>query len=103
VTLLAAEVVVGVSSGLFEPAMRHTTLSYALVGGHGLAASFLQLTQRLAATFCVALVTGVAFASGDGVTVSTGGMLAAVAVCVILLSSALVLAATDARGAVRGD
>lgn len=99
-TVLGVELVVGASSGVFEPAMRHTTLQHALPGGHGLAASFLQLTQRLAATFCVALVTGVSFAGGTGVTVTPGGMRAALVVCAVLLAGSFA-ASVVPRGVTR--
>lgn len=96
VTILLVELVVGAVSGLFEPAMRHTTLQYAVPGGYGLAASFLQLTQRLSATFCVALVTGVSFVGGAGVTVTLGGMRGALAVCAVLFGGALAASLTPA-------
>lgn len=106
VAVLAVELVVGVASGVFEPAIRHTTLRYALLGEYGVAASFLQLTQRLAATFCVALVTGVSFAGSTGAHMDADGILGALVVCTALLTGALAAAmaldASERRSARQG-
>jgi MFS family permease len=62
--LVAVQLVMGFGSGVFEPLIRARTLSFVAPTDYGLGASFLQLTQRLSATFCIALVTGIAFAGG---------------------------------------
>nr|WP_243752056.1 MFS transporter [Leucobacter weissii] len=62
--LAAVQTALGVCSGLGEPAIRAVTLGHAPRGMSGVAASFLQLTQRLAATFMVALATGLLLADG---------------------------------------
>ncbi|WP_291277755.1 MFS transporter [Galactobacter sp.] len=64
VTLVLLQVVTGVAGGIVEPPLRAITLSHAPAGMNGVAASFLQLTQRLAATFLVALGTGLLLAGG---------------------------------------
>lgn len=85
--IVLLETLIGAASGAFEPPMRALTLSYARPGEYGLAASFLQLAQRLSATFCVALVTGVAF-GGAGIAVSRDGLQTGLAVCAVLLVAA---------------
>lgn len=49
----------GVAGGIVEPPLRTVTLAHATPALHGVAASFLQLTQRLSATYFVALATGI--------------------------------------------
>lgn len=86
--LVAVQLVMGFGSGVFEPLIRARTLSFVPPADYGLGASFLQLTQRLAATFCIALVTGIAFAHGvDAVGPAT--LRGAVAVTAGLLVVAL--------------
>lgn len=55
----AFQIAVGAAGGLVEPPLRAVTLAFSPPSLHGVAASFLQLTQRLSATFCIALTTGV--------------------------------------------
>ncbi len=69
----------GASGGVVEPALRTVTLSFAPGSLHGVAAAFLQLTQRLSATFCLALSTGVLLAFGG--TASSGSLMWAIALC----------------------
>lgn len=88
---IVLETLIGAASGAFEPPMRALTLAHARPGEYGLAASFLQLAQRLSATFCVALVTGVAF-GGAGVAVGREGLHAGLAVCAALLTAASAVA-----------
>lgn len=64
------------------------TLSFAPPGHHGVAAAFLQLTQRLSATFCVALVASVMFASGS---VGTSGVQHGLIICSGLALTACLL------------
>lgn len=81
VLMAIAQVGLGVSGGLVEPPMRVMTLSFAPPGLHGVAASFLQLTQRLAATYLVALATGILLgAAGVGSPSSLSAALLACAV-----------------------
>lgn len=63
-SVVILQIITGVSSGLVEPPLRALTLSHAPAGMNGVAASFLQLTQRLAATFLVALGTGLLLVGG---------------------------------------
>ncbi|GAA4772994.1 MFS transporter [Microbacterium gilvum] len=79
--VVAAQVGLGVSGGIVEPPLRVMTLSFAPPGLHGVAASFLQLTQRLAATYLVALATGILLgATGTGTPASVSASLVACAV-----------------------
>jgi MFS family permease len=92
VVLIVIEVAVGLASGVLEPPLRAITLSFAPSTHHGVAASFLQLTQRLSATFCIALVTGVMFTS-DLHTVTERGLQHSLLICsgLILLAGVLSL------------
>lgn len=81
------QIVTGLSSGLVEPPLRALTLSHAPAGMNGVAASFLQLTQRISATFLVALGTGLLLSGG-----TTPDSLASV----LLLSSVLTFVAASA-------
>ena len=81
---------VGTSSAIFEPPIRMITLSFAPPTHHGVAASFLQLTQRLSATFFIALVTSVMFSTGLQ-TVTAGGMRVSLLICCGLVLSACAL------------
>lgn len=85
--VVVLQIVTGISSGLVEPPLRALTLAHAPAGMNGVAASFLQLTQRLAATFLVALGTGMLLTGG-----TTAGSLASV----LTLSAALTAAAATA-------
>lgn len=98
ISIVLLETLIGAASGAFEPPLRALTLAHAQPGEYGLAASFLQLAQRLSATFCVALVTGVAFAGG-GTLVDTAGLRVGLAVCAGLLLASLAVAATLVPGA----
>lgn len=66
--LAALQIISGLSGGVIEPPVRAVTLAFAPPSLHGVAASFLQLTQRLSATFCIALGTGVLLAFGATAT-----------------------------------
>lgn len=90
ILVICVETVLGAAAGALEPPLRATTLSFARQGEYGLAASFLQLSQRLAATFCVALVTGIAFSSGSTL-MNTAGLGIALAVCSALLLGAFLI------------
>ncbi|HKP06620.1 MAG TPA: hypothetical protein VJU58_05155, partial [Microbacterium sp.] len=85
-----AQIGLGIGGGLVEPVVRATTLSFAPAALHGVAASFLQLTQRLAATFLVALATGILLTSTGVSTAAT--LQAALAACAV--GSAVALAAS---------
>ncbi|KAB1644464.1 MFS transporter [Pseudoclavibacter sp. CFCC 14310] len=80
---IAFGVLSGIGSGITEPVLRAVTLDHAPEWAHGVAASFLQLVQRLAATFFVALATGLLLSRDDafgltlGVAVGVGGTAAA--------------------------
>ena len=87
------EALLGVAGGSVEPPLRAVTLDFAPPGFHGVAASFLQLTQRLSATFCVALSTGLLL--HDGVP-SRGSFASAVLACTALSAAALVVATLPA-------
>lgn len=96
VLILLIECVVGVMSGFVEPPLRAVTLGFAPDGFRGVAASFLQLTQRLSATFCVALATGLVFGSlsgsADG-SATVDGLRNGLILCAILGVGSTVVAA----------
>ncbi|WP_345800428.1 MFS transporter [Microbacterium sp. AZCO] len=69
----------GIAGGLIEPPLRTVTLSHATPALHGVAASFLQLTQRLSATYIVAVATGILL--GASGLASAASLQAALAVC----------------------
>ncbi|MCI2957539.1 MFS transporter [Agromyces atrinae] len=84
IAIVLVEVVLGAASGILEPPLRATTLGFAPAGFHGVAASFLQLTQRLAATFFLALLTGVLF-TADGAGASRTSLATGTVICGILV------------------
>lgn len=90
----AAQIGLGIGGGLVEPVVRATTLSFAPAELHGVAASFLQLTQRLAATFLVALATGILLTATGVSTAAT--LQAALATCALGSLIALAAAADPA-------
>ncbi|MEV0354569.1 MFS transporter [Nocardia sp. NPDC050697] len=94
--LSAIQVLAGVSGGVVEPPLRAVTLGFAPSSLHGVAASFLQLTQRLSATFCIALGTGVLLATGA----TTGSLGRAVLLCAL---ASLVATAVSFAPAFRAD
>ncbi|MFD0994438.1 MFS family permease [Pseudoclavibacter chungangensis] len=97
VTVCLVQIPAGMASGIVEPALRAVTLGHAPPGFNGVAASFLQLTQRLSATFFVALTTGILLAGAASPTAALGW---ALLVCALAAACAA-LTATDrsVRGA----
>lgn len=93
IALAAIQVACGLTSGVVEPPLRAVTLAFAPSSLHGVAASFLQLTQRLSATFCIALTTGVLLAFDA--TASSAALGSAVLLC--FAASASAAAAAFAR------
>ena len=89
-----AQIGLGIGGGLVEPVVRASTLSFAPAELHGVAASFLQLTQRLAATFLVALATGILLTSSGVSTTAT--LQAALVTCAVGSAVALVASADPA-------
>ncbi|WP_243075481.1 MFS transporter [Microbacterium sp. SS28] len=81
VLVAAANLGLGIAGGLVEPPLRTVTLSHATPALHGVAASFLQLTQRLSATYVVALATGILL--GAAGAASAGSLQAALTVCAV--------------------
>ncbi|MET7402680.1 MFS transporter [Dactylosporangium sp. NPDC005572] len=88
--IIGIEIVISVASALLEPPLRAVTLSFAPPTHHGVAAALLQLTQRLSATFCVALVTGVVLGT-DLRTVTAGGLRHGLLICCGLVLAACAL------------
>lgn len=87
VVVLVFGVLSGLGSGGTEPVLRAVTLGFAPPGSYGVAASFLQLTQRLAGTFFVALCSGLLLAGGTralSVSVLVGGAATALALLLSL-------------------
>ena len=87
------EVLLGFASGLVEPPLRAVTLGFAPAGFHGVAASFLQLTQRLSATFCVAVASGLLL-RGSGAVVTAPSFVVSLLFCAVLLLLAAAVAST---------
>jgi MFS family permease len=83
-----AQAGIGLCAGVIEPQLRAITLSFATRRTHGVAASFLQLTQRLSATYLIALTTGILL-SASGAS-SAAGLAAALGVCALVSAVALV-------------
>ncbi|MDU0345702.1 MFS transporter [Microbacterium sp. KSW2-29] len=99
--IVVIQIAMGFAGGLVEPALRAVTLGFAPATLHGVAASFLQLTQRLSATFFVALATGIVL--GVGAAPTTGSLRVAVVVCAGAVSVALGVAWWSRRGRVAGS
>lgn len=87
IAVMIVELLLGSSGGLVEPPMRAVVLGFSPPGFNGVAASFLQLTQRLSATFFIALATGVLL--GFGGAVSTESLRIALAICVVAATGAI--------------
>lgn len=77
----SALVGLGIAGGIVEPPLRVVTLSFAPTHLHGVAASFLQLTQRLSATYLVALTTGILLGAAAAGTAMS--LAAAIATCAV--------------------
>ena len=94
VTVMVIQVAMGFAGGLVEPALRAVTLGFAPSTLHGVAASFLQLTQRLSATVFVALATGILLGAGAGAGAKPGpgSLRAATLVCAAAVLTALAVA-----------
>ncbi|MET8649389.1 MFS transporter [Nocardia aurea] len=91
--LAAIQIAFGLSNGVVEPPLRVVTLAFSPSSLHGVAASFLQLTQRLSATVCIALCTGVLLAFGG--TASSASLRWATILCAA--ASAVATAASFSR------
>ena len=100
VLIVVIECWVGVMAGFVEPPLRAATLGFAPDGYRGVAASFLQLAQRLSSVFCVALATGLVIGTASGIATPEGlrnGLL----LCALLLIVAAVIAGTVLAPAAR--
>lgn len=86
--VMVFSVLSGSGSGVTEPILRAATLSFAPAGAYGVAAAFLQLTQRLSSTFFVALASGLLLSGVRGGFVSALGVSAGAAACAAVLSLA---------------
>ncbi|SDB93405.1 Major Facilitator Superfamily protein [Sanguibacter gelidistatuariae] len=90
VALAAAQVLTGVAGGLVHAPNQYLTLEHAPAGANGLAAAFLQVTQRVSATICFAALGGIFLASAVPGDLGTYRGAAAVGIAV---TAALVAAA----------
>jgi MFS family permease len=88
--IVVTEFFAGLTAGLVEPPLRAITLGFAADAFRGVAASFLQLTQRLSATFCVALATGLILGT-TGAPPTEAGLRAGLLVCLTLLIGATIV------------
>lgn len=88
----------GIASGFVDAPNRGMTLEYAPAGANGVAAGFLQLSQRLSATISLAAVSGIylgvlaADADNYGRAVALG-----LGVCALMLFGSLTCAVVDGR------
>lgn len=88
----------GVASGFVDAPNRGMTLEYAPPGANGVAAGFLQLSQRLSATISLAAVSGIYL----GVLASGGGnfgraVALGLGVCGLMLLGSLTCAVLDSK------
>ncbi|ANP73154.1 MFS transporter [Cryobacterium arcticum] len=88
--IVVTEIAAGLTAGLVEPPLRAITLGFAAHAVRGVAASFLQLTQRLSATFCVALATGLLLGTA-GARPTEVGLRSGLLVCLSLLIVATIV------------
>ena len=98
--IVLTELAAGLTAGLVEPPLRALTLGFAADAVRGVAASFLQLTQRLSATFCVALATGLILGT-DGARPTEDGLRAGLLVCLVLLIAATLVSRLRLEPALR--
>jgi hypothetical protein len=98
--IVVTEVAAGLTAGLVEPPLRAITLGFAADAFRGVAASFLQLTQRLSATFCVAIATGLILGT-TGAPPTTVDLRAGLLVCLALLIGATVVSRSRLEAAHR--
>ncbi|EME19853.1 MFS transporter [Rhodococcus triatomae] len=95
---VALAVVSGLAGGMVDAPNRVLTLEASPAGGHGVAAGFLQLSQRLSATVSVAAVSGLYLSAlvadaDDFAGAATAGL----AVCAAMIAVSLTLAVVDGR------
>ncbi|WP_424809528.1 MFS transporter [Rhodococcus sp. 27YEA15] len=94
--LVVLAVLSGVASGLVDAPNRMLTLEYAPPGANGVAAGFLQLSQRLSATLSLAAVSGIYLGSLGSSPDGFGRAVAlALALCVVMLLLSLASAIAD--------
>ncbi|MBM9466708.1 MFS transporter [Nakamurella leprariae] len=97
-TVVAVELLMGVAHGLSEAPNRTFTLQSVPSHSAGLAAGFLQLSQRLSATLVVAGAVGILLGGAGGPTFGTDGFVVASALVVGLLAASLVASILLGRG-----
>lgn len=95
---VALAVVSGFSGGMVDAPNRALTLDSSPPGGHGVAAGFLQLSQRLSATVSIAAVSGLYLSAlaadpSDFAGAATAGL----SVCAVMIAASLTLAVADLR------
>ena len=90
VVVAVVNFVLGIAGGLVEPPLRTVTLSHATPALHGVAASFLQLTQRLSATYVVALASGILLGAAGAPTAES--LQSALALCAAGVAISAVIA-----------
>ncbi|MFD1815249.1 MFS transporter [Rhodococcus gannanensis] len=95
---VALAVVSGLTGGMVDAPNRVLTLESSPAGGHGVAAGFLQLSQRLSATVSLAAVSGLYLSAltadaDDFAGAATAGL----AVCAAMIAVSLTLAVVDGR------
>nr|WP_296773151.1 MFS transporter [Rhodococcus sp. (in: high G+C Gram-positive bacteria)] len=88
----------GIASGFVDAPNRGMTLEYAPAGANGVAAGFLQLSQRLSATISLAAVSGIYLGvlAADGANFG-GAVALGLGVCALMLLCSLACAVADGR------
>ncbi|GAA2551677.1 MFS transporter [Winogradskya consettensis] len=93
--LTLTQLLLGITNGLIISPNQALTLAHAPAGAAGLAAGFLQVSQRISATVCTAAVAGLALSAATGVTRTSAAY--GLAVCCAMLAFSATFAALDTR------
>jgi len=96
-TLLAVELLMGIAHGASEAPNRALTFASVAPSESGLAAGFLQLSQRLAATITIAAATGIFLSAQPGGKSGAKAIAIALALTAVLLSASLAASIAEQR------
>lgn len=92
VALAVAQVLTGAAGGLVHAPNQYLTLEHAPAGANGLAAGFLQVTQRISATMCFAALGGIFLATavpGDLASYRAAALVGVAATAVLVAAAAV--------------
>ncbi|GAA2532601.1 MFS transporter [Winogradskya humida] len=93
--LTLTQLLLGITNGLIISPNQALTLAHAPAGAAGLAAGFLQVSQRISATVCTAAVADLALSAATGVTRTSAAY--GLTVCCAMLALSATFAALDTR------